>query len=286
MQQLYPESTLKEAMIWSCKGAAATLIIYFSPDGSVNRILVKLETVCDIVGSSSMLMQNLYRIEQDKKEKVWGNAARLQGALNQNRFRFPFMICKVEMECHLRVRLFCCMNKTLQDSLQYLNDDCHNSYTQLMLAACKAETEVLDRTVGATTVKARAATTQGERNSELETLCQQMANLMSMMTRNQSVGDKARTQSNNNQYRGNGSQSNKTVRTTNQRSTNVVSHQCCWTLQRLAVTHPVPCCGRSGCYSCKCQPLSYPLGENQEGNLPPGQHFLHEPNHNQTQTSQ
>ena len=85
----------------------------------------------------------------------------------------------------------------------------------------KAETEVLDGRVGATNVKANVATTQNESNNDLEALCQQGANLMSMMKSNQSVGDKARTWSNNNQHRGNGSQFNNMVRTTNQRSANV-----------------------------------------------------------------
>ena len=52
IQQLYCESTFKEVIIYSLKGAAATLVSYFGPDASVNRILGKLEAVYGTVAKN------------------------------------------------------------------------------------------------------------------------------------------------------------------------------------------------------------------------------------------
>ena len=76
------------------------------------------------------------------------------------------MISDSEAEIKLRDRLFYGVLKTLRDYILYLYDNLTVMYTQLLVAAMKAEAEVGNSKTGTVTIKAKAATT----NDELVTL--------------------------------------------------------------------------------------------------------------------
>ena len=71
--------------------------------------------------------------------------------------KFPGMISDAEADIKLRDRLFNGVLKTLQDSIRYLYDNPAVTYTQLLVAARKAESEVSDDKSGTITIKVKAA---------------------------------------------------------------------------------------------------------------------------------
>ena len=115
-----------------------------------------------------------------KNEKVQSYATRMAGSLNQIPVKFPGMIRNAEAEIRLRDRLFNGVLKTLRDNIRYLYDNLAVTYTQLLVAARKAEAEVSDGKSG-TTNKVIAATA----NDELVSLKQQVSDLVAVVKANQ-----------------------------------------------------------------------------------------------------
>ena len=88
--------------------------------------------------------------------------------------KFPGMNSYADAEIKLGDRLFYGVFKTLRDSIRYLYDNPTVTYTQLLVAARKAEAEVSDGKLGTMTTKAKAATA----NNELVSLKQQVSDLI------------------------------------------------------------------------------------------------------------
>ena len=101
----------------------------------------------------------------------------MEGSLNQIQVKFPGMISNSEGEIKLRDRLFYGVLKTLRDSIQYLYDNLTVTYTQLLVAARKAEVEVSDSKKGTMTIKAKAAIA----NDELGSLKQKISDLVAVV---------------------------------------------------------------------------------------------------------
>ena len=78
----YPESVVRESIMWSLKGAAADMARYMGPTASVSEILEKLSVIFGTVASFDVLMQNFYKISQGN-EKVPSFVTKLEGTLNQ-----------------------------------------------------------------------------------------------------------------------------------------------------------------------------------------------------------
>ena len=74
--------------------------------------------------------------------------------------------------------------KTLRDSIRYLYDNPAVTYTQLLVAAGKAEANVGNGKSGTVTVKAKAVTV----NDELVSLKQQVSDLVAVVKANQLQG--------------------------------------------------------------------------------------------------
>ena len=89
-------------------------------------------------------------------KKVQSYATRMEGSLKQIQVKFPGMISDAEAKIKLKDRLFYGGLKTLRDSIWYLYDNQTLAYTQLLVAARKAEAEVSDSKVGTMTIKAKA----------------------------------------------------------------------------------------------------------------------------------
>ena len=78
----YPESVVRESIMWSLKGVAADMACYMGPTAGVSDILEKLSVIFGTVASFDVLMQNFYKILQGN-EKVPSFATWLEGSLNQ-----------------------------------------------------------------------------------------------------------------------------------------------------------------------------------------------------------
>ena len=78
MKDHYPESVVRESIMWSLKGAIADMAHYMGPTARVSEICIIFGTVA----SFDVLMQNFYKISQGN-EKVPSFATQLEGTLNQ-----------------------------------------------------------------------------------------------------------------------------------------------------------------------------------------------------------
>ena len=90
------------------------------------------------------------------------------------------------MERHLRDWLICGMHKALWDNIHCLFDDKQITYTKLLVAARKVESEDLEGKGTTTIVKAKASNPKFD-NSEL---CQQVVNLMCIVKSTQTNSTK------------------------------------------------------------------------------------------------
>ena len=111
------------------------------PTTSVAHILQKLTVIFGTVASFDMLMQNFYKVTQSNREKVPSFATRLEGSLNQIRLQCPGGIMDQEVQQHLKDHLFHGVCKHIRDSIQYLYSNSRTTYSQLMVTACKVESE-------------------------------------------------------------------------------------------------------------------------------------------------
>ena len=140
----YPESVVWKSIVQSLKGAAADMAQYKGPTASVREILQKFTVIFGMVASFDVLMQNFYKVTQGKKEKVPSFATRLKGTFNQIWLKCPGRIVDHEVACHLKDLLFHRVCKHIQDSIRYLHGNPKTTYSQLMVAARKAESKTED----------------------------------------------------------------------------------------------------------------------------------------------
>ena len=172
----YPESVVRESIMRSLKGAAADMARYMGPTASVSDILEKLSVIFGTVASFDVLMQSFYKISQGN-EKVPSFATRLEGTLNQIRIKCPGRIADHEVPSHLKDRLFHGVKKHVRDSVRYLYSDSRTTYSELVVAARRAESETEE-----TKVKVRSAAAT-EVPSGSKELGDQIARLMAALTR-------------------------------------------------------------------------------------------------------
>ena len=106
--------------------------------------LQKLTVIFVTVASFDVLMQNFYKVTQGNHEKVPLFATRLERTLNQIRLKCSRWIADHKMACHLKDQLFHGVHKHIRDSIRYLNSNSETTYSQLMVAARKAESKMED----------------------------------------------------------------------------------------------------------------------------------------------
>ena len=102
---------------------------------------------------------------------------RLEGTLNQIRIRCPGRIANCEVPWHLKEQLFHGVRKHVRDSIRYLYSNPQTIYSELVVAAQRAESEMEE-----TKVKVRSAATTEVPSSSKE-LGHQIARLMAALTR-------------------------------------------------------------------------------------------------------
>ena len=125
---------------------------YMGPTARVSEILEKLSIVFGTVASFDVLMQNFYKISQVMKRCLWF-VTQLEGTLNQIRIKCPSQIADHEVPSHIKDRLFHGVKKHVRDSVRYLYSNPQTTYSKLVVAARRAESEMEE-----TKVKAQSAT--------------------------------------------------------------------------------------------------------------------------------
>ena len=104
---------------------------------------------------------------------------RLEGTLNQIRFKCPRQIANCKVTWHLKDHLSHGVCKYIRDSIRYLCSNPETTYSQLMVAACKAESKMEE---AKDKVRARSAATTEVVDGSKE-LGDQVARLMAALTR-------------------------------------------------------------------------------------------------------
>ena len=149
------------------------------PTTSMTHILQKLTIIFGTVASFDVLMQNFYKVTQANHEKVPSFTTRLEGTLNQIRLQYPGRITDQEVQQHLKDHLLHGVCKHIRDSIRYLYSNPRTTYSQLMIAAHKAESENEE---ACDKVRARSAMTTEPEEGTME-LGHQIAKLMATLTR-------------------------------------------------------------------------------------------------------
>ena len=172
----YLELVIRESIMQSLRGGAADMAHYMGPTAGVSKILEKLSVIFGTVASFDVLMQNFYKISQGN-EKVPLFVTQLEGILNQIRIKCPGRIAEHEVPSHLKDQLFHGVKKHIRDSMRYLYSNPQTTYSELVVAARRAESETEE-----TKVKARSAVAT-EVPSGSKELGDQIARLMATLTR-------------------------------------------------------------------------------------------------------
>ena len=95
---------------------------YLGLQAPVSEIINKLELIYGTLASFNILMQNFYKLQQGKTEKVLVYVTHLEGALNTVQQEYPMMLSMGKVQKHLR-DLFHGLCKQVHDSIHYLYGD-------------------------------------------------------------------------------------------------------------------------------------------------------------------
>ena len=152
---------------------------YMDPTTSMAHILQKLNIIFGTVVSFDVLMQNFYNVTQGNHEKVPSFTTNLEGTLNQIRLQCPGTVTDLEVQQHLKGHLFHRVRKHIRDSIRYLYSNPRTTYSQMMIVACKVESENEE---ACDKVRARSAVITDAVEGTTE-LGHQIAKLMAALTR-------------------------------------------------------------------------------------------------------
>ena len=122
-------------------GDAADAICCLPPRATLDNIIEKFEWLYGSAESFDTLMQEFYRIVQEKNEKVQTFVLHLERALKAIKQQHPYAMTKEEGVKHLKDHLFHGLKLNIHNALCYIYDKSDSQYSQLVMAVRKAETE-------------------------------------------------------------------------------------------------------------------------------------------------
>ena len=137
----FNEELVKAAINKSCVGDAADAICCLSPRATLDDIIEKFKWPYGSIESFDTLTQEFYRIVQGKNEKVQTFVLHLKRALKVIKQQHPYAMTEEEGVKHLKDLLFHRLKPNIHNSLHYIYDNPGSQYSQLVMAAQKAETE-------------------------------------------------------------------------------------------------------------------------------------------------
>ena len=100
------EAILREGIVHSLWGAVADLFQSLGLHGAVSHIINKLELMCGTIASFNILMQNFYKLQQGRMERVLICVIQLEGVLNVVQQEYPNMLHASKVQKQLRDNLF------------------------------------------------------------------------------------------------------------------------------------------------------------------------------------
>ena len=90
--QSHKETTLREGIVCSLWGAMVNLVQYLGLHAPVSYIINKLELVYGTIASFDILMQNFYKLQQGRMERVPVYMTQSEGELNVVQQEYPNML--------------------------------------------------------------------------------------------------------------------------------------------------------------------------------------------------
>ena len=122
-------------------GDVADAIFCLPPGATLDDIIEKFKWLYGSVESFYILMQEFYQIVQGKSKRVQTFVNWLERALKAIKQQHPHAITEKEGVKHLKDQLFYGLKPDIHNALHYLYDTPNLQYSQLVMAARKAETE-------------------------------------------------------------------------------------------------------------------------------------------------
>ena len=134
-----------------------------------------------------ILMQEFYQIVQGKSERVQTFVLHLEQALKVIKQQHPHAMTEKEGVKHLKDRLFHGLKPDIHNALCYLHDTPNLQYSQLVMAARKAETEtpggnMLDARAKSAVVRSDSKSKGTSSDPSYEAITQQITYVMSAIT--------------------------------------------------------------------------------------------------------
>ena len=175
-------------------GDVVDAICCLPPRATSVDIIKKFKWLYGSVESFDTLMQEFYQIVQGKNERVQTIVLWLEWALKAIKWQHPHAMTDKEGIKHLKDHLFHGLKSDIHNTLCYMYDTPNLQYSQLVIAARKAETETPGSDASGT--RAKSAVVEIDSKSEgtsfdpsYEAITQQIAYLMSIITNqnNQSI---------------------------------------------------------------------------------------------------
>ena len=100
VMQSHTEVMLREGIVWSLPSAMADLVQYLGLHAPVSEIINSFELVYGTVAFFDILMQNFYKLQQGKSEKVTVYVTQLERALNACQQEYPKILSMSKVPTH------------------------------------------------------------------------------------------------------------------------------------------------------------------------------------------
>ena len=140
-RKTFNEQLVRAAINESCVGDAADAICCLPPGATLDDIIEKSKWLYGSVESFATLMQEFYQIVQGKNERVQTFVLWLEQALKAIKQQHLHAMTDQEGVKHLKDHLFHGLKFDICNALHYLYNTPNLQYSQLVMAARRAEIE-------------------------------------------------------------------------------------------------------------------------------------------------
>lgn len=189
----YNEISVRAAISTSCIGDAANALSNLRVGYTVDTVIKEFNYLYGQAESFDSLMQEFYKLNQGKGEKISAYTVRLKSVLSAIERKFPNNIRESEYDRHMLDRLFHGMQEGLRNALRYKYDgEIGLHYSDLVMAARGIEGKCSNVVVSKAAVSDTAGVAESvqQHNSQAEAVAEQIALLMSAIQNNQSSQNK------------------------------------------------------------------------------------------------
>ena len=157
LRKSYSDSTLREGIQCSVRGATTDAAHNMGPNVPLDMILKKFTIIYGNVKSFDMLMRDFYRADQGEDETIPSFTTRIEGLLSQIGDRFPSQVPHQEEQRFLKDCLFHGSRKRIRDSVKYCFADASVDYMHFLEEYRKSDEEgKAGQAKAATRVKVKA----------------------------------------------------------------------------------------------------------------------------------